>query len=77
MHYILISNEHQISERLSIHLYGIGGVDENDRLIVSYENISADIDLVSDLTELLNRHAKRMIVSENVIENCLNCILNY
>lgn len=77
MHYILISNEHHISDRISLFLYGIGGVDENDRLIISYENISTSFELVKDLAELLNNHSQKMIISENVIKNCLDCILNY
>lgn len=77
MHYILLSNEHQVSDRISFYLYGIGGVDENDRLIISYENISTSFDLVKDLAELLNNHSQKMIISENVIKNCLDCIFNY
>lgn len=77
MHYILISNEHRISDRISFYLYGIGGVDENDRLIISYENISTSFELVKDLAELLNNHSQKMIISESVIKNCLDCLINY
>ena len=77
MHYKLISNEHRISDRISFYLYGIGGVDENDRLIISYENISTSFELVKDLAELLNNHSQTMIISESVIKNCLDCLKNY
>ncbi len=66
MEYILISNEHTISERLSYFLYGVGGVDEDGRLIVSYRDVSPDIELVKDIVYLLNRQGERMRAYENL-----------